>query len=296
MRLPQDLRAGVIAWMPDGKAWAESLPALLEGARQRWQLTVGEPFEGGYTAWVAPAERADGSLCVLKLQYPDELSRHEGDALLMWGGIGAVRLLDRDESSRALLLERLLPGTTLFAIADPEEALTLACAALARLWRPPAAVHPFPTAQASATTWAGDVERLYREHGEPFDVALKRGSVAAFERLAAYDGDECVVLHQDFHRGNVLRGQREPWLAIDPKPVVGERAFDARWLLYDLLYREPRSPLDPIALLDRLASELSLEAERVRLWTLARAVENALWSFDSGEPPGDDLALAEALM
>ena len=98
--------------------------------------------------------------------------------------------------------------------------------------------------------WAADIERLYHALGNPFDVAL-RAACSAFEQLAGYDG-ECVVLHQDFHRGNVLRAEREPWLAIDPKPLAGERAFDARWLLYDLLYREPRSPLPPAALLDRL--------------------------------------------
>ena len=296
MILPQTLRDGVIAWMEDGQDWADSLPALRERCSRRWGLTVGEPFEGGYTAWVAPAERADGSRCVLKLPYPEEVSRYEGDALLVWDGNGAVRLLERDEESRALLLELLVPGTTLFSVADPEEALGVACAALERLWsRPPGPDHPFATLQDSATNWAGIVERLYDEQGRPFDVALERASVETFGRLAAYDGDDRVVLHQDFHRGNVVRAEREPWLVIDPKPLVGERAFDARWLLYDLLYREPRSALAPAVLLDRLASELSLDAERLRLWTFALAVENALWSYKSGEPPCDDLALAEAL-
>ena len=296
MILPQTLRQGVISWMEDGQAWADSLPALLERCQDLWGLRMGEPFEGGYTAWVAPAERADGSSCVLKLPYVEEVSRYEGDALRVWDGNGAVRLLERDEESRALLLELLVPGTTLFTVADPEEAFDVACSVLQRLWVPPGPGHPFATLQASATHWAGIVERLYVEQGRPFDVALQRASVETFERLAAYDGDDCVVLHQDFHRANVVRAQRQPWLVIDPKPLAGERAFDARWLLYDLLYREPRSPLAPAALLDRLASELSLDPERIRLWTFALAVENALWNYKSGQPPGDDLALARALI
>ena len=71
--------------------------ARSSAACREWRLTVGEPFEGGYTAWVAPAERADGSSCVLKLPYPEEVSRYEADALLVWDGNGAVRLLERDE-------------------------------------------------------------------------------------------------------------------------------------------------------------------------------------------------------
>jgi streptomycin 6-kinase len=295
VKLPESLRAGVIAWNADGQDWADSLPALLEHACERWDLTVGEPYEGGYAAWIAPAERADGTPCVVKLPYPDDESEHEADALLLWAGDGAARLLEREEMTRALLLERLAPGTSLLALGDPEEALTVACSLLPRLWRPLVHGHPFVSAGACAVRWAVDIERAYHEHGGPFDIALLRAAVAAFEQLAAYDG-QSVLLHQDFHRGNVLRAEREPWLAIDPKPLAGEPAFDARWLLYDLLYSEPRSRLTAAALIDRLARELSLEAERIRLWTLARAVENVVWCYESGEAADDDLALAAALV
>jgi streptomycin 6-kinase len=292
--LPQSLRDGVIAWVAGAQDWADALPVLVEHASQRWQLTVGEPFEGGHTAWVAAAERADGSSCVLKLPYPDEESQHEPDALLLWDGDGAVRLLERDEGTRALLLECLRPGTSLLDVADPEEALVVACGVLRQLWRAPGAGHPFATAQACAASWAVDIERRYRAQVRAFDAALLRAAAGAFGELAAYDG-ESVVLHQDFHRGNVLKAERAPWLAIDPKPLAGERAFDARWLLHDLLYAEPRSALPPAELLGRVAVELSLEPERVRLWTMARAVENALWCYEAGEEAADDLALAAAL-
>jgi streptomycin 6-kinase len=293
VRLPLSLRDGVIAWSAEGRRWAESLPASLEFCRQHWDLRVGEPLEGGATAWVAPAERADGSACVLKLSYPDDESEHEADALLLWAGAGAVRLLERNLEPRALLLERLSPGTTLFDLPDAEEALEVACSVLRRLWVP-APAQPFATAQSRAAGWAEEIAREYQAHAQPFDVALLNAAVAAFEQLATHDG-ESVVLHQDFHRGNVLRAEREPWLAIDPKPLIGERAFDARWLLNDLWRREPRSPLSPADLLDRLALELALEPERIRLWTLARAIENALWSYESGESPTGDLELARAL-
>ncbi|HET6174652.1 MAG TPA: aminoglycoside phosphotransferase family protein [Gaiellales bacterium] len=294
MIVPQSLREGVIAWMPDGQDWAGSLPTLIEHARLQWQLEVGDPYTNGAIAWVAPAERADGSSCVLKIPYPDDKSLHEPDALELWAGEGAVRLLERDGATRALLLERLSPGTSLFGVADPEEALTLACGALRRLWIAVPDGHPFVTAQACAAGWAVEIERQYRDQAQPFDAGLLRAAVSAFERLAAHEG-ESVTLHQDFHRGNVLCAERESWLAIDPKPLSGERAFDARWLLYDLLYREPRSPFPAQELLDRLAGELSLDPERIRLWTFARAVENVLWCYDMREDATDDLALAFAL-
>ncbi len=294
MHLPQSLREGVIAWVPGAQDWADALPVLIEHACRSWQLTVGEPFEGGHTAWVAPAERADGSPCVLKLPYPDDESRHEPEALLLWDGDGAVRLLERDEGTRALLLERARPGTSLLGVADPEEARAAACEVLEQLWRAPGAGHPYVTAQACAAGWASELEHRYRACGQPFDAGLLRAAVVAFGQLAGYEG-EAVVLHQDFHRGNVLAAERAAWLAIDPKPLAGERAFDARWLLYDLLFTDPRSPLSPADLLGELAAALSLEPERIRLWTMARAVENALWCYEAGEEAADDLALATAL-
>jgi streptomycin 6-kinase len=293
--LPQNLREGVIAWMPDGQDWADSLPAMVEHCRALWQLEIGDPYEGGATAWVAPAERADGSSCVLKVSYPDDESRHEPDALERWAGNGAVRLIECDEVTGVLLLERLQPGTSLRELTDTGEAMTLACGILRRLWQPAGAGHPFVSAQVNAARWAVDVERDYRAYAEPFDPALLRAAVSAFEQLAAFEG-ECVILHQDFHRGNVLRAQREPWLAIDPKPLAGERAFDARWMLNDLLYQEPCCGLEVGVLLEQLSTELSLEAERIRLWTLARAVQNALWCYEIGEDAADDVALAAALL
>ena len=295
MILPQSLREGVIAWKPDGQDWADSLPVLVEHCREIWQLDIGEPFEGGCTALVAPAVSADGTACVLKLRYPDDESLHEPEALERWAGDGAVRLLERDEVTGALLLEHVQPGTSLREVADIDEAMALACGVLRRLWQPVEAGHPFATTQACAVDWAGEIQRQYHTLGQPFDAALLRAAVATFELLAAYDG-ESVILHQDFHRGNVLRAQREPWLAIDPKPLAGEPAFDARWLLNDLLHQEPRSPLELGNLLERLAGELSLDPERIRLWTLARAVEDGLWRYEIGDDAAEVLELAAALI
>ena len=113
---------GVIAWQADGPDWADSLPALVAHACERWQLTVADPFEGGYTALVAPAERADGSSCVSSCPIRMTSPGTSRTALELWAGEGAVRLLERDEMTRALLLERVEPGTTLLELGDLEEA------------------------------------------------------------------------------------------------------------------------------------------------------------------------------
>ena len=149
---------------------------------------MGEPFEGGYTAWVAPAERADGSACVLKLPYPAEESRYEAERCCSGTGTAPCACSSATRSTRALLLERLLPGTTLFDLADPEEALEVACGVA------PAPVEPRPgrrtRSRRAHARAVGQRERrrapLPRAWTEPFDAALlrrRRRGVRAARRL-----------------------------------------------------------------------------------------------------------------
>jgi streptomycin 6-kinase len=79
---------------------------------------------------------------------------------------------------------------------------------------------------------------------------------------------EDVLLGTDVHAGNVLRAQRKPWLVIDPKPFVGDPAYDATQHLLNCLERLCSNPVDTI---HRFAHLLGVDAERLRLWTFARA-------------------------
>jgi streptomycin 6-kinase len=99
-------------------------------------------------------------------------------------------------------------------------------------------------------------------------------AVALARDLGSSQG-ESVVLHQDYHGGNVLRSEREPWLAIDPKPLVGEREFDAASLLRDRrdeLVADPRPQRRVRRRLDLLAAELGLDRERMRGWGIVHAL------------------------
>lgn len=96
-----------------------------------------------------------------------------------------------------------------------------------------------------------------------------------FLRQAGPTQRELVVVHQDFHGGNVLRAEREPWLAIDPKPLVGEREFDTASLLRDRrreLASDPNPGRTVRRRLDQLATELDLDRERMRGWGIAHAL------------------------
>ena len=258
---------------PAGAAWLDRVPRIVEECAQEWELRVGTPFAGANAAFVVPVELANGTRAVLKVNFPDRESEREAEALAHWAGEGAVRLLAYDATGNALLIERLDPGTTLWELEDDEEATRIAADVLRRLWRPPPDPSPFWTLTESGEWWASYLLRNYELTGRPFERSLLDEALAAIAELSASQGEQ-VVLHQDFHGGNVLRAQREPWLAIDPKPLVGEREFDLASLLRDRRPLLTRPGGDRIVRrrLDQLSSELELDRERMRRWGIAHAL------------------------
>jgi streptomycin 6-kinase len=266
---------------PGGAEWLARLPGLAAECAEQWALRLGPPFEPAHISLVVPAERADGTPAVLKVNFPEPESEHEAAALEHWDGDGAVRLLEHDPERRALLVERCEPGAQLWSVADDEESTLIAASVLVRLWRPApddqvAQSHKVPHFRplaGEAVRWADDVPADWEALGRPFERSLLDAAVAALRELAPSQGRP-VVLHQDFHGGNVLRAEREPWLAIDPKPLVGEREFDAASLLRDRrwLLAEPGAAARIRRRLDLLAAEVDLDRERMRGWGIAHAL------------------------
>jgi streptomycin 6-kinase len=275
--------------VPGGADWLDRLPHLAEECAEQWGLELGTPLTGGNVSLVLPAGDA-----VLKINFPDEESEHEADALALWNGDAAVRLLAHDPERRALLIERCRPGTTLWELADERAATSIAASLLLRIWRPPPPEHPFRLLTTEAGRWAAELPGQWERLGRPFDRTLLDEAVAAAQQLSASQQDP-VVVHQDFHGGNVLRAQREPWLVIDPKPLVGERAFDAASLLRDRpdeLARDPAPARRVRSRLSQLTDELALDRERVRGWGIVHALA---WGVSEHKLEPDMVACAEWL-
>lgn len=256
---------------PKGRAWLETLPGVVREAAALWSLRLGSPYDGSHVSLVLPATRADGTEVVLKVQVPHRESDHEASALRLWEGAGAVRLLAHAPEIHALLLERCTPGTHL-ATLDADDALGVFVALLPRLWVP--AAGPFTTLAAEARGWAEELPATWRRAGRPFERSLLDAAVGVLLDLAASQ-EESVLLHQDLHGDNVLRAEREPWLAIDPKPLVGERAFGVAPIVRAYELGHDRRAVHHR--LERLTDELGLDRERARGWAFGQTLA---WAFE----------------
>ena len=278
--------------VPRGGAWLDSLPTAVEACCDAWSLTLGEPFSGGNVALVVRVTRHDGSPAVLKLSFPDDESEHEPEALTHWAAAGAVRLLDHDPGRRAMLLERADPATPLWEVADDVVATRIAAGVLRRLHAVPVApAHRFRLLSDAAARWQETIPADWETAGRPYPRRLAELAQEACRSIEV--GAKEVVLHQDFHGGNVLRAG-DDWLVIDPKPLVGDPAFDAASLLRDRRWLMGR--LDDARRirrrLDLLVDVTGLDRERMRLWGVVHALA---WGVSGTKVEPDMVRCAELL-
>ncbi len=244
-------------------AWLHRLPEILQTLEERWPLTLGQPFEEVSCGWVAPAKLEDGTLVVLKAGMPHMEGEDELEGLLFWNGVAAVRVLRADRTLNAMLLERCEPGTTLHVLPEPEQDVVIA-GLLRRLWRLPPAPHRFRPLSSMLQFWAS--ETLARRERWA-DGGLVREGLRLFQELPRTAPEE-TLLTTDLHAGNVLRTTREPWLVIDPKPFIGDPAYDATQHLFNC---SGRLLADANGFIRRVADLLEMKHERVGLWMFARA-------------------------
>ncbi|GGT41868.1 aminoglycoside phosphotransferase family protein [Streptomyces chromofuscus] len=286
---PQRLVRALGETAPDGDDWLEKLPEAARQAVALRELTVERvQVPGGRSSLVLLVRRADGTPAVLKLAPPRARPASERAALAHWGGLGAVQLLEPVAEDGALLLERLHPEVSVRSLPEAK-ALLEAAGTLRRLWVAPPEGHPFETVagrtgrQAEAMRASADAEL----------VPLVDAALAAREELLAAPPEHCL-LHGTFRQSKVLAGDRMPWLAVGPDPVVGECAFDLARLVRDRvedLIAAPSGPATTRRRVKRLAESLEVDQERLRGWTLFRAVESGVRARRVGRVQDSELLL-----
>ena len=280
MIVPEQLMV-TCATSPERQRWLKQLPLMLEELTKRWSLRTGPPFDHANVtcSWVAPVARADGTSAVLKLGMPHMEGASEIEGLRFWNGNPTVRLLKADDGVGAMLLERCQPGYSLHSEPEHKQDVMIATL-LKRLWGRSASsndLKQFRRVSEMLEYWRN--ETVAQAHQWP-DAGLVRDGLRVWEVLGKPLPTD-VLLATDLHAGNVLRSEREPWLVIDPKPFIGDPAYDVVQHLHNC---EARLHADPVGLVKRLADLCEVDQERLGLWTFARAAadprpdwSNSLW-------------------
>ncbi|MFF4843883.1 aminoglycoside phosphotransferase family protein [Streptomyces collinus] len=291
---PQRLVRALGETAPAGDDWLARLPGTAERAVARRELTVERvQVPGGRSSLVVLVRRADGTPAVLKLAPARARPESERAALAHWAGLGAVQLLESDDEDTvdgALLLERLHPDVSVRSLPEAK-ALLEAAGTLRRLWVEPPGHHIFETV-AERTGRQAEAMRA-GALTEPEAAPLVEAALTARADLLAAPPDH-RLLHGTFRQSKVLAGDRMPWLAVGPDPVVGESAFDLARLVRDRvedLIAAPSGPSTTRRRIKRLAESLEVDQDRLRGWTLFRAVESGVRAFRVGRPKDGELLL-----
>ena len=284
-------------WAGDAAAAeAESLARLGESYLDRWDLTPDGAAMHGMASLIQPVRRADGSAAVLRVPIIDVDQPGEAAALRAWDGDGAVRLYDEDPDTWVMLLERLEPRD-LENFKDDLSAVRIVCALLRRL-HAHAAPPGVPRLADVAAKMVADAPDAATKFGDPAHGRVLRYWADATAEVVDEAGDR--LLHWDLHFENVLAAEREPWLAIDPKPLLGNPAFDVLPALGNR-WDEVVASGDPARAVrrryDLMVDELALEPDVALAWSYARLLQNGIWQAEDGDTAIDanQLIIGEAI-
>ena len=277
----------------EGALWLQRIPEIIAACETKWSLKVFPPFPLTYN-YVAPCLCSDGTQAVLKIGFPrDREFQTEGEALAVFQGKGIEKLLQADKDHAVLLLERVIPGVPLSTLEDDEEATRILASVMKNLWKPLPEKHDFIT----IAEWSNALSQYHGTSG-PLPSYLVDKAERLFAELIASSA-EPVLVHGDLHHENVLSSARAGWLAIDPKGVAAEPAYETAALL-----RNPRSKLQQHPELEQillrrilvLSEALDIDPHRIQQWGLAQTVLSAVWSAaDEGRGWEHAIGVAEAL-
>jgi streptomycin 6-kinase len=285
IHLPEKFTQTIMGVHQDkGKLWLDDLHGLIQYCEDKWSLQVLNPYPLSYN-YVAPAVYKNGLEAVLKLGVPSKEVHYEIEALRLYNGNGMAKLIDSDAEKGILILERAKPGETLKSIKNDEEATLIAADIMIKL-RVPA---PCPLLFPSTSQWADGLMKLrshYQGSTGQIPEYLVRKAEERFTKLNSTI-KKVQLLHGDLHHENILSTEREPWLAIDPKGLVGEAEYEVISFLMNNLPED--QPIEIIKRrVDLFVEKLQLNKERVLAWAFCHAILSAWWCIEDNTEGADD--------
>ena len=265
---------------PSAAEWLAGLPRMVDELMDRWGCVPDGDVMHGAVAVVVPVRRRTTGAGVLKVSFPHPGNIHEPDAFAAWGGRGAVLLHERADERFAMLLERVW-ASTLAEVEDHDEVVTIAGRISRRLAIPASASLPRLRDQSGA--WEEELRKDAAELSHALPRYVVDAAVATVRELGQAQPD--ILIHGDLHARNILRAEREPWLAIDPKGIAGDPAYDGGTLLKSRALALLAADNLRVAVrrtLDVFTEAAALDRDCVRRWALFHAVQASFWGRRHG--------------
>lgn len=268
-----------------GKLWLDRFPDTLKSLATKLNFKIEKECAHLSFNFTALVILEDGSKAVLKYTVPNKEFTTEVGALQNYAGNGAVRLLAADAKAGWLLEECCIPGNNLLSLNDDEKAATIALNLMLQLWRPPSSQVKFP----AVADWLCGLNRLQKYsniNSRAFPKKLVDFSLVISKELLASSGEQ-VLLHGDLHHFNILSSARNPWLAIDPKGIIGEREYEIATFMrnpspYLLTTMDTKKVIS--RRLDQIVEHTGFERERILSWSIVTAVLASWWCVEDKIP------------
>ncbi|HEX8196105.1 MAG TPA: aminoglycoside phosphotransferase family protein [Pyrinomonadaceae bacterium] len=278
-RLPERFRQNILGMHgAKGAEWLEDLPVLVAEIAENWSLVVEEFFPNLSYHFVAPCVCSDGTKAVLKVGFnePDSIVFSEAKMLELLQGNGAVKLLKFDKKRCALLLERLMPGEDLTALSrkNDEQATAIAIDVMRKMSLAQFKANDFPDLKK----WTASFRQA---ENTDFSQRHFQKAQRIFDELTG--ASEARLLHGDLHHQNILSAEREPYLAIDPKGIIGDIGFEIAVFLNNprsWILTNPKRGEILEKRIRQFASGFEIPPLELRKWAYAEAVLSAWWTFE----------------
>ncbi|MCD6287172.1 MAG: phosphotransferase [Anaerolineae bacterium] len=286
MQIPPQLIEKVHRIFGDkGRAWLPLLPTIVTQCREKWNLATGVICPTMGMNYIEFTTTAGGEAVALKVGVPHEELFTEMEALALYDGRVATRLLDADRELGAILMQRAMPGTMLWQVGDNREQTQIAASVMKELPVPAPETHSMP----HFSRWTERAFRLTRTEWDP-DERMPRDLLdraeAAFIELSR-DRTHDVVLHGDLHHENILWDEEDGWIAIDPKGVIGPRCLEVGRYIQNQLPDDAPFCIREQLVRERIeifSAELEMTPETVAAAALVDCVLSHVWSFEDERP------------
>ncbi len=281
----------------DGEKWLKQIPEIIKVYEVKWSLKVFPPYNLTYN-YIAPAVLDNGSRAVLKIGFPkDKEFQSEIEALSVFNGNGSVNLLNADRKKAVILIEQVNPGIPLSTIIDDTKATRILASVMKKLWKPLPKNNNFQTISQWTNALAKYPNRYKDFNNPPIPWSLTNQAAKLFKELIA-TSYPLVLTHADLHHDNILKSDRDRWLAIDPKGIAAEPAYDTAAMI-----RNPYKIIKDVQDIDKLlknrimvlSQELGIDPKRIHKWCFAQTVLSGVRTTDDPSDTIHALKVAESL-